>query len=66
MTVSREDGLRVALNDYDKSGDGPVGDIMRDIRAIARRCGYRSNTCGSVVEWSRRYLARVGGVGAER
>lgn len=29
-----------------------------DTILVANRCGYRANTCGSVVEWSRRYLAR--------
>jgi hypothetical protein len=59
MNATREDGLRKALDDYDAmSENGPIGDVMRDIRAVAQRCGWRANTCGSVVEWSRRYLAR--------
>lgn len=58
MSPTRLDALRKSLDDYDAAGDGPLGDVMADIRAQAQRVGYRSNTCGSVITWSRRYLAR--------
>lgn len=57
-TPAATDTLRKLLDDYDASGDGPLGDLLADMCAQARRLGYRGNTCGSVVVWSRRYLAR--------
>ena len=58
MTATRIDALRKSLDDYDAAGVGPVGDLVADIRRQAQRLGYRKNVCGSVIEWSRRYLAR--------
>lgn len=61
MTATRLDSLRKSLDDYDAAPDGPLGDLMADMRVQANRLGYRANTCGSVIAWSRRYLARNSG-----